>query len=582
MPWWTSFPPSPTFYMEKDKTINKQNKPPTTTNDTIASKEATTKDRPQDMNTKSGGDDSILNYIDVIHDSIQQQNEQLSALLEKTKTLRLSQESVPSGFSNDSPLSDEELDITVISSSQSGESSQKTAKNTPNETCVESQIQEGSSSVTSDAKSLDRQDTILVGTGRKSTSNPTSHDGVEPKEAKARRGYKRSINYCKKFIGRDPAHITERERILIKMNLKVIAKFEKNHPHLPSCSLNQILLTLPPPNINSRANSSIVQPTVENPAEVSKSTTDSKATPAVVHAVTPNAGPAGSSTPKCRDRKVKKPEPVIAAASTVPTEADTPSRSALKRGRSTEEPHPEAKKVSKAPASRPLPTTSTSSVSKSLVTKPPPTGPSSSKPDKAHKGEVKSQTAGQAGRKRKYSQTIYPDNLRVAIIDRAEPEGKISDSRWLLFEDRLRELVFTGEGDPRRMQFGSATLYRGAKVMCCENQESKDYLVTAVSGFRDLWQGCDLAAVSLKDIPCRRVLTAWVPPPSVDPARILTILGKQNPNLKTDSWRLVSSTTEGGGLVIKVSMDKDGQEYLQARGGKLHFGAGWIRFRLTH
>uniref|UniRef100_A0A1I8MEJ3 Uncharacterized protein n=1 Tax=Musca domestica TaxID=7370 RepID=A0A1I8MEJ3_MUSDO len=263
--------------MEKNNYINK-NKPPTTTNDTIASKEATTKDRPQDTISNSGGDDSILNYSDVIHDSIQQHSEQLSALLEKTKTLRLSQESVPSGFGNDSPLSDEELDITVISSSQSGKSFQKAIKNTPSETCAVSQIQEGSSSVTSDVTSLHR------------------------------------------------------------------------------------------------------------------------------------------------NKKAKKPEPMIAVSSAVPPKAYTSSRPALKRGRSTEEPHPEAKKASTAPASRPLPTTSTPSASKSVVTKPPPPAPSSSKPDKVHKEEVKSQTAGQTGRKRKYSQTIYPDNLRVAIIDKAKPE----------------------------------------------------------------------------------------------------------------------------------------------------------------
>uniref|UniRef100_A0A1I8N0F8 Odorant receptor n=1 Tax=Musca domestica TaxID=7370 RepID=A0A1I8N0F8_MUSDO len=107
-------------------------------------------------------------------------------------------------------------------------------------------------------------------------------------------------------------------------------------------------------------------------------------------------------------------------------------------------------------------------------------------------------------------------------------------------------MVFHGEGDPKRFQFGSATLYKGVKAIGCENEESKEFLGTTVAGFHELWQGCNLS-----EIPCRKVLTAWVPPPSVDPARILMILGKENPNLRTHNWRIVSSSIEWGGLAIK-------------------------------
>lgn len=59
------------------------------------------------------------------------------------------------------------------------------------------------------------------------------------KEGKARRGYKLSVKYCKKFLDRDPLQITEREKTLINANLKSIWKFENNHPSLPKCSLEK-------------------------------------------------------------------------------------------------------------------------------------------------------------------------------------------------------------------------------------------------------------------------------------------------------------------------------------------------------
>lgn len=56
---------------------------------------------------------------------------------------------------------------------------------------------------------------------------------------------------------------------------------------------------------------------------------------------------------KRRRRKAKKTELVTAGASAAPTETETSSCLALKRGRSIEEPHPDAKKPHAAQASQP-------------------------------------------------------------------------------------------------------------------------------------------------------------------------------------------------------------------------------------
>lgn len=114
------------------------------------------------------------------------------------------------------------------------------------------------------------------------------------------------------------------------------------------------------------------------------------------------------------------------------------------------------------------------------------------------------------------------------IFDRAEAEGKISKTLWLLFKNQLREIVFLEEGDPERLQFGNATLYKVVKLISCENEESKNDLVITVH-FRELWKGSELAAVLLKEIPCRKILPAkeipagkyCQPPLSVDPIRVL-------------------------------------------------------------
>lgn len=110
----------------------------------------------------------------------------MSTLIEKTKKLRLSQESV-SGFGNEAPLSDDELDISVIPLSGRGKALQKEIENPSHEACAKSQQQVGSSSAVSDASSLHRQDAIDEGAGSNPTRNPTTREGADPKEAKTKR-----------------------------------------------------------------------------------------------------------------------------------------------------------------------------------------------------------------------------------------------------------------------------------------------------------------------------------------------------------------------------------------------------------
>lgn len=74
-------------------------------------------------------------------------------------------------------------------------------------------------------------------------------------------------------------------------------------------------------------------------------------------------------------------------------------------------------------------------------------------------------------------------------------KAKISESRWLLIEDRLRELVSLGE-EPKRLQFGSATIYKGVKVICSKNEGSKDYPITTVAALYGLWEGSELGLLT--------------------------------------------------------------------------------------
>lgn len=115
------------------------------------------------------------------------------------KSLKLSQESVSSGFGNDSPLSDEELDVTVISSIQRAESFIKSTGNTQRGSPLRSKLEEEKPSACTDAVNLQMQDVTVEGDEVGSTPSdiPIYRNDSGPKEVKGNRGCKRSVKHCK-------------------------------------------------------------------------------------------------------------------------------------------------------------------------------------------------------------------------------------------------------------------------------------------------------------------------------------------------------------------------------------------------
>lgn len=95
--------------------------------------------------------------------------------MQKTRILRLSQESVPSGFGNDSPLSDEEFDVP---SSQKDEANHKAAGNAQIG-AQERSIQDAENpSAFYDAVNPQTQEAVAEGglEGNSLTNNPNNHD----------------------------------------------------------------------------------------------------------------------------------------------------------------------------------------------------------------------------------------------------------------------------------------------------------------------------------------------------------------------------------------------------------------------
>ncbi|XP_058981051.1 uncharacterized protein LOC131803639 [Musca domestica] len=103
----------------------------------------------------------------------------------------------------------------------------------------------------------------------------------------------------------------------------------------------------------SKGNSSSPPAVGDKPSEECGSPVVGITAPAVAPPTEAQAASTDTKTKKRRTRRTKKMEREGAATSVEPKETNPSSRPTMKRGRSTEEPHPEAKKPSKGNSSPP-------------------------------------------------------------------------------------------------------------------------------------------------------------------------------------------------------------------------------------
>lgn len=121
------------------------------------------------------------------------------------------------------------------------------------------------------------------------------------------------------------------------------------------------------------------------------------------------------------------------------------------------------------------------------------------------------------------------------------------------------------------MRIGRASIYRGARIITCDNKDSVEFLIAAVNGLASLWEGSKVAAM---------VTSAWIPPPLMEISQIPKLIEKHNVGLSTENWCVLNSSTTNNGLVLRVATDMAGVAFLRSREGLLSFGLRKIHFSL--
>ena len=201
--------------------------------------------------------------------------------------------------------------------------------------------------------------------------------------------------------------------------------------------------------------------------------------------------------------------------------------------------------------------------------------------DKSHKRTRSDGTPRQEAKKMKPSASFdTPIDLQVAIIDSANPDGKITPEQWLLVEAGLMELMLKADSD--ELLFNGAGWQKGVKVVGCENRKSLDFLTRAISCLGAPWPGAKLEVIPRTRLPVRPVVLVWIPPPIPRKETILGLIGRQNPLLGTERWQLISLSAckNGTGSDALIAVDQPSLDRIKSCQGSIRFGLGTLKIRV--
>ncbi|XP_033241564.1 uncharacterized protein [Drosophila pseudoobscura] len=158
-------------------------------------------------------------------------------------------------------------------------------------------------------------------------------------------------------------------------------------------------------------------------------------------------------------------------------------------------------------------------------------------------------------------------------------------AQWKLVHAQLVEALFSRmEEDPSAPipTFDGAGWLNGVKILKCNDDPTRQWLVQKVPLLEALWEGTKLEVVDrelIPSIPKAKVLFHI----AVQGERALKLLQRQNPDVPTGDWKVLHAGSplpnEGGQHVI-LQISKEAEDILYPKFGKMAWGVGSVYLRL--
>ncbi|XP_073822122.1 uncharacterized protein [Musca autumnalis] len=180
---------------------------------------------------------------------------------------------------------------------------------------------------------------------------------------------------------------------------------------------------------------------------------------------------------------------------------------------------------------------------------------------------------------RRLSSICSSSELQVAIIDKSNPHGKISNDKWFNLEEMLIREMISNKWSEKGISFEGANWSRGIKIIKCGNNQSLEFLKANIANVCREWPYNQLEVIPYSTLPPRIFARMWIPPPVPPTKAILTLIEKQNKGIDTTNWKILSCrpSKKKIGTDYRMFIDANSSKVLQECQGRIKYGLNFIR-----
>ncbi|XP_061386131.1 uncharacterized protein LOC133321045 [Musca vetustissima] len=182
-------------------------------------------------------------------------------------------------------------------------------------------------------------------------------------------------------------------------------------------------------------------------------------------------------------------------------------------------------------------------------------------------------------KQRRLSSICNNSELQVAIIDKSNPHGRISNEKWFNLEEMLIKEMISNKWSEKGISFEGANWSRGIKIIKCGNSQSLEFLKANISKVCQFGQYNQIEIIPYSNLPPRIFAKMWIPPPVPPTDAILTLIEKQNQGIDTTNWKILSCkpSKKSFGTDYRMFIDVNSSKVLQECQGRIKYGLNFIR-----
>jgi len=170
-------------------------------------------------------------------------------------------------------------------------------------------------------------------------------------------------------------------------------------------------------------------------------------------------------------------------------------------------------------------------------------------------------------------------SLQVVVVDKDDQSRQLTAEEARCLPQEIVKLIDEESDSPTPFRFSESGLVHVALRVTCADQCSMVWLLEKGESIHAR-VGCAFIVMKATDSPKQTKARVWIPGPASESKVVLARLGKQNPSLMTDEWRLIHREAKDTGQLLVLAIGLASFEALKELEGRPYLELSRVNFIL--